>query len=384
MKKYRIPKIEKILERKIPIKNRISIRNLTRHRIRTTSTIIGVSLSIMLILSTMGMMDSFQEAISQQYEEHELWDMKVYLKGMENQTIINMISKWSEVKHIEPAIIQTTKVKVKNQEKYCLLIAYKENTSMHKFNIIEGEKPREDAIITSADLAKTLALSLGDEIKIEVLNKTLRVIGINSEPMTASTIYLTLKTAQKMLNMQNRANIILIKTNKPDEIRRRLYNLTQVERVDLKTETYNEWSSIMEKFTIFNQVMLIMGSLIALAITLNTITINILERKWETITLKTIGTPNKTIAKMIITENFILTIPAITIGLILGYITAYYFIKIFTTQLTEQPLQLELYIKITTYLQTIAAITIATIISQAPAIRHIFQMKIAEAIKEIM
>ena len=84
--KGRIPLLEKMLSRTrfLSVCTKISIRNLFRNCVRTFSTVIGISLSLMLVLSMLGMMDSFYTIVDRQYNEHERWDLRVQFSTMQN------------------------------------------------------------------------------------------------------------------------------------------------------------------------------------------------------------------------------------------------------------------------------------------------------------
>ncbi len=389
MMKGRIPLLEKLVNKIYcpPIRVRMSLRNLFRNRIRTFSTVAGVSLSIMLVLSMYGMMDSFYVIIGKQYGEYERWDLRAQFSSMRSVEQLISIAGWNGVEQAEPTIVEIVKVSRLGKEEYCTLFAFRYNTTMHTFSFSEGSKPRRGQLVISINLAKKLGVSVGDKINVSTpfSRRTLGVSGISDEPLALSTCFVTLETAQELYRSEGKANSVLLRvaSGKVAEVRRKLYSLQGVQRVDTRGEMLAEWNKLLDQFTVFSYVMLLMGLTIAFALVFNTATINVLERTWETATMRIIGIRMKTIATMVILENLVMGIFGIALGLVLGYIAAYYFIHIFTSSMVGEFLLLKLYIRFSSYIEVVAG-TIATVfLSQVLAIRFISRLNLAEVVKSV-
>lgn len=76
-----------------------------------------------------------------------------------------------------------------------------------------------------------------------------------------------------------------------------------MQRVDVKDEIQGEWNKLLDQFTVFSHIMLLMGLVIAFALIFNTIAVNVIERGREVATMRTIGVRMKTIVRMATLEN---------------------------------------------------------------------------------
>ena len=166
------------------------------------------------------------------------------------------------------------------------------------------------------------------------------------------------------------------------DIRKKLYEIPGIERVDVKSEIKSEWIKLLDEFTVFSYIMLIVSMLVAFSLVLNTITINVIERKYETAALRVLGVKTRTLIKLIVLENLVLVAFGLLIGTGLGYLSAYLFICVFIQAVSEELMILTLAIKPLSYLSTIFVLLITIFISQIPAIKYISKINLAQTIKE--
>ncbi|MBT4512919.1 MAG: ABC transporter permease, partial [Chloroflexi bacterium] len=125
-------------------------------------------------------------------------------------------------------------------------------------------------------------------------------------------------------------------------------------------------------------IMLLFGATLALAIVFTTVTVNILERRREIATMRTLGESKNRIAAMITIENMILGVAGLIPGIILGYILALYFFSLFQGDMFS----MDLVILPTTYVLTVGIIIMIMLVSQVPGIRNINRLNLAQVTKE--
>jgi len=155
------------------------------------------------------------------------------------------------------------------------------------------------------------------------------------------------------------------------DIRKRLYQLPGIRSVSIKEESKEEFLRLLREFTVFSHIMWLMSIIIVFSITFNTLTINTMERRYGHATLMALGVNPKRLSRILLFETLIMTIPALIIGIILGYITADLLIKIFAMTVTEQMMHLQLYISLSSYLETISALFIPVLLAHLISSRQI-------------
>ncbi len=388
MIKSRVTSFEKLLGRFcfLPIRIRMSIRNLFRNRVRTTTTIIGIAFSLMLTLSMVSLMDSFYVNVNIQFDHHVKWNLRAQFSTMKNVSELVEIKNWDGVNRVEPFITGFVTLKFSNKSVDSLLIALPANTSMHLFNIVHGMGLKDGMLIVGEGLANKLHVEVNDTINMVICNSLFKIniSGIDKEPLFLYACFTTLKTAQKLFNAVNQANGILLNADptKISDIRKKLYEIPGIERVDVKSEIKSEWIKLLDEFTVFSYIMLIVSMLVAFSLVLNTITINVIERKYETTTLRVLGVKTKTLIKLIVLENLVLATFGLLIGTGLGYLSAYLLICVFIQTVSEELMILTLAIKPLSYLSTIFVLLTTIFISQIPAIKYVSKINLAQTIKE--
>lgn len=388
MIKSRKTLFEKIIDKIRPpsIRTRISIRNLFRNRIRTTTTILGVAFSLMLVLSMTILMDSFVDNINIQYEKHIRWDIRARFSTMKNISELNVIKEWAGVDDAEPFIYGYVSLQFGERKVDSVLIALLPNTTMHRLNTIHDTYLMDDAIIIGKSIASNLDVWRNDVVNISCYYNSLKleIIDIDEEPLMLHAVFTTLKTAQKLFKAQNLANGVLLKVDKSriSEIRKKLYELANIERVDVKLEIKKEYADVLSEFTVFNYVMMIIATIVAFSLVLTTITINVLERKYEVVSLRIIGIKARTMYKLITIENLLMMSLGLILGTILGYLLAKFLIIIFVQATSEAFMLISLAFKPATYFSSILLLLATIPISQIPSMRYISRLNLAQTLKE--
>ncbi len=388
MVRGRVPLIERAIIRikSISIRARLTIRNLFRNRIRTGTTVLGIAFSVMLVFSIVSFMDSFYANVGTQYDHHMRWDLRVRFSTMKNVSEIYKIGEWDGVISVEPFIMGIATVSFGGKSVETVIIAYPKNTSMHVFNIINGEGLKDGAVVLGEGLAAKLGVSVGDEVRVNITfaGTVLRVSGIDREPLMLHVCFMTLKTAHGLFNATDMANgaLLRVESERIPDVRRKLYEVPGVERVDVKHEVKGEFIRLLDRFMTFAYVMLVISVLVASSLILNIMTTNVMERRYEVATLRILGVGMRSLLASIALENVIMVALGILIGCTFGYLTAWSLIQVFLWAVSEQMLTLELVISPMSVLLISLVVLVAAVLSQIPAMRYVSKINLARAVKE--
>jgi len=106
--------------------------------------------------------------------------------------------------------------------------------------------------------------------------------------------------------------------------------------------------------------------------------VNILERRREIATMRTLGEGKARIAGMITVENMLLGLAGLIPGVLLGFGLASYFFGLMETDMFS----FDLVIYPATYVLTAGVVILIMLVSQLPGIRQVNRLNLARMTKE--
>lgn len=425
-----------LMERIVPLFKRlppdwkIPIRGIGRNKRRSLYTILGIVFALVLIMASWGMLDTINILMEQQFKEIQKDDMRVVFKWPVDEQRVKELENIKGVKKAEPVIELPVSIKKDGQRYSTLLTGFERDTKMHTFlNQKEDEiKLPTSGILVGEGIRTKLDIDKGDIVEISITGMPLKfkeeVIAFLYEPMGtfayADINRIRSKQAAAFINASEEDQMKILKnlgvaddstlamlqsqggieqlqdkiTSKMEaivtssyvtvaqgnrkKIRKRLENLDDVSVVIDSNSVYDMMKNFMTLFYLFVGIMLAFGGIMAFALIFNTMTVNIVERRREIATLRTLGFRRRKISVLVTVENLILAILGIVPGLFVGYYTSYFAFQqwtsdLFTFQFKFYPMS---------YVWCSVAIIIVALLSQVPALRSVNRLDITRIIKE--
>jgi len=332
-------------------KFQVAYKNLLRKKVRSVLTLIGIALSAWVLVSLLGFNHGYKTALNKDIDNmgFQLMIMAkgcpyeaatMMLKGgtglrFMKQSILETIEKEPEVEKTTPMLMQA--VFDPNKGESGGIAAYlgvepKSFSEMKTFLKFRqgGWFTDENAYeaVMGYEAAELEQREVGDMILIPEKNIQFKVVGILDRTGTQDdgTIFVPLKTLQKIFNKTDELTTIGIKVKKDadsNRLEKKLYTLPDVQVVSLA-----QVKQTIMRLISTAKVMVLSTALIAILIAMvgviNTILMSVHERFQEIGILKTIGAMPWDIFKLIWTETIILC----TIGGVLGVILALILSKI--------------------------------------------------------
>jgi len=332
-------------------KFQVAYKNLLRKKVRSVLTLIGIALSAWVLVSLLGFNHGYKTALNKDIDNmgFQLMIMAkgcpyeaatMMLKGgtglrFMKQSILETIEKEPEVEKTTPMLMQA--VFDPNKGESGGIAAYlgvepKSFSEMKTFLKFRqgGWFTDENAYeaVMGYEAAELEQREVGDMTLIPEKNIQFKVVGILDRTGTQDdgTIFVPLKTLQKIFNKTDELTTIGIKVKKDadsNRLEKKLYTLPDVQVVSLA-----QVKQTIMRLISTAKVMVLSTALIAILIAMvgviNTILMSVHERFQEIGILKTIGAMPWDIFKLIWTETIILC----TIGGVLGIILALILSKI--------------------------------------------------------
>ncbi len=378
---------------------RIPLRNVFRQPRRTFSTLVGVVSALCLMVMARGLLDSMGSALDKMIGGMFGYDVRVDFVEFQTRRTTETIRSWPGVVWAEGTLELPMEFRKGGRTYSALLNGVEPGSKLRPLEDAHGasiEVPSEGAIFGPA-LRSRLQLSLGDTVWVSLPEQItpeasravpIRVAGFNQEAI-GTQVYLLRSEMERLFRRELAlpGNAITSVAMKVDpaylaDVRRRALDLPHAGAAMVQVSIRAMVQRLVETSRRFVLIMEVFGYILAFATLFNTITINVLERRAEMATLRTLGVSNGQIGRMVAIESLIVA----SIGLIVGLPIANGFVHLFW-QAAQTPEQQELFsfdvqILPTTFIVAAVAVLMICSLALLPALRTVQRMDLAKAVKE--
>jgi len=332
-------------------KFQVAYKNLLRKKVRSVLTLIGIALSAWVLVSLLGFNHGYKTALNKDIDNMG-FQLMIMAKGCPYEAATMMLKGGTGLRYMKQSILETIEKEPEVEKTTPMLMqavfdpnkgesggiaaylgvepkSFSEMKTFFKFRqgVWFTDENAYEAVM-GYEAAELEQREVGDMILIPEKNIQFKVVGILDRTGTQDdgTIFVPLKTLQKIFNKTDELTTIGIKVKKDADINRlekKLYTLPDVQVVSLA-----QVKQTIIRLISTAKVMVLSTALIAILIAMvgviNTILMSVHERFQEIGILKTIGAMPWDIFKLIWTETIILC----TIGGVLGVILALILSKI--------------------------------------------------------
>ncbi|EKQ56571.1 MULTISPECIES: FtsX-like permease family protein [unclassified Clostridium] len=369
-KKTLIEKIE-FIWRSISYLGKIIIRNLFRYKRRAVLTSLGIIFSSAILLVALGMNDSINFMMKEQYEGIQNYDIKVIFSKLISVEDLNSIKNIDHVKQLEPVL--ETGVEISNgwKSKDVGFTALVKEPQIYRVQDSNGSgiSLPSNGILISEKLADMLGVKVNDTVNIKFFypgkeKQEAIVKGIIVQYLGLS-VYTSMDNCKSMLGEGMIASSAVLKldsNNFESEVKNKLKDMPGVTSVESKSDSLNALLKNMGATQSSVGTMIMLAAILLIAVLYNIATINIFERQRELATLKVLGFTNNEIKKLIFHENYIISIFGMFVGLPFGKWLGSYMMKMSSTESYTIPYVVELRSYVITVILTLAFTFITNLI----------------------
>ncbi|MFQ6015845.1 MAG: FtsX-like permease family protein [Anaerolineae bacterium] len=320
----------------------MSLRNLARRKTRNLVTMLVIALATAAFLAAQSTSTSVNGAIDEVFSIYNA-DAWIWFEEPVGTNFADMIRLLPEVDRVEPWNLVDTWVKY-GQTRLWGLPA---DTELYRAVLKAGRwyRPGEHhAVVVSADLAAERDIRVGDVIRVEVgeESRSFEVVGLaidNSVFLGSATtgkVFAPLEVINRMLKRYQQATFFALRLDSSDprhveqvlaELERKFRRLRPVTQ-----PAYRELDTALEQSKILSLALAGMVILVAIVGGLgmvNTLALNVLERRREIGVMRAIGATDINLIQAFLTEGLSLGLLGWTIGVVGGYI----FGKVFVAQM---------------------------------------------------
>ncbi|MDH5373569.1 MAG: ABC transporter permease, partial [Acidimicrobiia bacterium] len=372
--------------RRLPIRWRMAFRGIERNPRRTLYTIVGVVLSLMLVLVSWGMIDTVNHLMDTQFVDIQQEDATVYFTGPVGSAEIEALAGIDGIDAVEASLEVPISLSSGGEQYDTALVALASSTEMHRFLSTNGDwlDLGAEGLLVGKAVEDLLNVEIGDSIEVQVeainVSFTEEITGFLDEPL-GTLAYLSTERLEEVMGFEAPATSALVRYSKGvegTELRSTVADLPAVAAFNDSKALYDMMQQFMLLFYGFVGVMLAFGGAMAFALIFNAMSVNIAERSREVAMLLAVGTERRAISRLITTENLIVAILGIPIGLAAGYYLSKAAMQTFSSDLFA----FDLYVRPMTFVWASLAIIVVALISQVPGLRAVKRISIPTIIKE--
>jgi len=256
---------------------------------------------------------------------------------------------------------------------------------MHRFPTTNGDwigLPDQGLVVGKA-IESILDVKVGDPITVTAtggITFTEPIVDFVDEPL-GTFAYIARDRADALVGSQLPATSALVSYAPgadANQLRQTLTNRPEIAAFEDAKALFTTMQQYMVLFYAFVGVMLAFGAAMAFALIFNAMSVNIAERTREVATLLAVGTDRRHISRYITTENLLVVMMGIPLGLVAGYFASKAAMASFSSDLFD----FSLFIKPTTYVWAALAMLVVAFVSQWPGLRAIRRLNIAKIVKE--
>lgn len=293
-----------------------NIRDMLRNKARTITGIIGITACTMLIVCSLGMLNSMNNFIDLQFNRLFNFDYKLSIKSDTNNSLLeDLTNKYgnatSQSLYIEikdkDGNRESNNIFVTDSKEYVRFIDNKE-----KFVNIN----KNDGVYVTYKLAKTKGYNIGDEITWRLSGNntyyTSKIVGFNKDPQNQN-VTMTRKYLES-LGIEYKPDSLY--TNED------LATTKDIEGVDViadKEELKEGMNNMLETMKTMIVLIIVVAVILGVVIIYNLGILSYSEKQYQFATLKVLGFKDKQIRKIFIKQNNIISCISIILGLPAGF-----------------------------------------------------------------
>ncbi|SFR47720.1 putative ABC transport system permease protein [Marinobacter daqiaonensis] len=365
---------------------RIIIRNLSRHRLKASFSVLGISLSGALILVGSFQFSAVDHLIDTQYRLVQKADTNLYFSETVAPKVKTSLLNQPGVKAVET--FRDVAIRLRHGHREYRTAIEGMNASRGLRGLIDTSYRDitlpADGLLLTGYLAEYLGVEVGETVEVEVMEGqrrtlTVPVAGTVNEPVGMGA-YMERGALNRLLREGPAVTgaWLLTDESREEALFDRLWDMPLVTSVGMISESRASISSYIEHTMLFMMgFVLVLAGSIAFAVLYNNARIAFAERARELATLRVLGFTRAEVAWILIGEIGILTLVSIPIGWGLGTALAWLLNQSISMDLFRVPFV----ITHQTYAFAAAGVLLAAILSLLFVARRLYRLNMIDALK---
>ena len=352
----------------LPQAARMIFRELERRPVKAALACLGISMAISILILGSFALDSINYIIQFQFEWSQRQDLLVSFVEPASARSIHDLEHLPGVVRCEPIRGTAARFHFGPRNRRVSVLGIEPDGRLYRLlNADETLVPLpRDGLLLSSKLAELLGARAGDRITLEILEgdqpvRELPVSALITE-YGGTNAYMDVRAVHRLLREGNSLTgaFLTVEADRLDELYRKLKETPRVAGVTIKQASIDSFrDTIAENLGNIRFFNVMFAMVIAFGVVYNNARISLAERSRDLATLRVIGFTRAEISAILLGELAVLTLAAIPLGLLLGYLFAAWAVLGLDTEVYRVPL----IINRSTYGFSVAVVFVAAAIS---------------------
>jgi putative ABC transport system permease protein len=365
---------------------RMILRNVGRHPVRAATSVIGIAAAVaMLVLGTF-FIDSIDVLMEAQFQVMQRQDVTVSFVEPVSGRALHEIARLPGVVYAEPVRSVPARLRAAQRSRIASITGLVASPELNRVVDITAGAVRlpADGLVLSLKLAEVLDARVGDLITVEVLEgirpvRHVPVTGIVEEYM-GTAAYMEIGALRRMMREGPTLSGAFLEIDhaRVEALYRRLKATPAVSGVNLKATAIESFQkTLADTFYIMIFFNLLFSSVIASGVVYNAARVSLSERSRELASLRVLGFTRGEISFILLGELAAVTMTAIPVGLLLGYLSASLIVAAFNNELYRFPLV----VSARTYAYAASVVIVAATLSGLAVRRQLDHLDLVAVLK---
>jgi putative ABC transport system permease protein len=334
----------------LPQAARMILREIERKPVKAGLSVVGISMAVaILILGTFGL-DSIEHIIDFQFNRAQRQDVMVTFVEPASAASIYELAHLPGVMRVEPLRAAATQFHFGHRSRRVGVLGLAADGHLYRLLDEQGRPVTlpPDGLLLSSKLAELLEVRVGDSVRVEVLegDQPVREVPVSALITEYGGInaYMELAALNRLLREGRTLTgaLLSVQGDRTDELYQTLKDTPRVSGVMIKAAAVSSFrDTIAENLGMMIFFNTAFAMVIAFGVVYNNARISLAERSRDLATLRVIGFTRAEISAILLGELAILTLAAIPLGLVLGYLFAAWATLGMDTELYRIPLVID-------------------------------------------
>lgn len=365
---------------------RMIFRHLFRWPVRTILSISGVAMSLAILISATFMLDSMEYLIDFQYNIAGRQDASVNFFEARPREVTEELRHLPGVLSVETFRAVPVRLRAASRSYRTSIMGMETDAQLNRLILVDETplSPPKHGLTLTEKLASILNVDIGDPIQIEVMTGRRKKTSLPVVEIVASYIglgaYAHIDTVNQMMQEGKAVTgaFLLTDENYQDELYTKLKDRPAIGGIALQTASLESFRETMaESTSMSTYVSIFFASLIAMGVVYNNARITLSERARELASLRVLGFSLAEVSYILLGELGFLTMVAMPIGVLLGYLMGWSMVAAFDTELYRLPFVLTM----ETVAFSCVAIMMATVLSSLFVFWRVRQFDLISVLK---
>ncbi len=365
---------------------RIILRQIGRWPLRSLTTCAGIAMSVAVLVLSMQWLDAIEHMVDVYFRQAQSQHVTVSFAEPRTADAARELARLPGVLSVEPMRIVPAKLRVGRYEQREALQGLPARQELYRVYDADGRAvtlPQHGLIISSM-LAKLLGVGRGDSLDVEILEghrKTINVpVAGTFETYIGTPAYIEIGALARLLGERSTVSSVHLRVDSLHQaaLLRELQTLPGISGITIKEAAIRMFDETMaETMLIFVSFFVAFSGALAFGVTYNAARIALSERGRELATLRVLGFTRSEISYLLLGELALLTLMALPLGCLVGWMLARLTVMGFETELYRVPFIIEL----STYGSAIVIGSMATALSALLVRRRIDRLDLIAVLK---